>query len=645
MNIVRAFKDLSTYAKLMLSFGLLSLILAGFGWISLTELGTLQGNTESMYKDQFKPLLELVEIENDLQRIRQTSYKMFTPITPEQVKATVAEAQRLDENLIERSDKFLLTIDSDAERVIFRRFQEDMKKYQDHRETHQYPQVLQGEKEKEKEKGFLAAVAGKPKYEAAYKDLHEVSELKRSNARKRHETATAVYNWSWNMTLGVVVGGSLLSLCLGWSIARMIALPLTKTVHILEAVALGDLSQRMKADSKDEVGRMAVALNRAIDSLEKTAQLARAIALGDLTVQPAVLSESDTLGLAFSSMYKNLASTAKVAQAIAHGDLTVQPVIRSDRDTLGKSLKRMLRNLRETVSNIRRVSAEVAAGSTQLRGAARSISEGASNQASSVEETSAAMEEMAAGIKQNAKNAEETEQIANHVAEDAKQCVQSVQRTAGSMKGIAERISIVEEITRKTDLLALNASVEAARAGEHGRGFAVVASEVSKLAELSKQAAAEIVQSSAEGKEMAEATSRMLSELLPRIEKTKDLVQGISASSGEQSIGADQVNVAVQQLDSVAQQNSTAAQQMSATAESLSHLAEELQQTIGTFRLNNREQEPGRGKRPVAALPERSDPPARERKRRKRAVGAVPLLEGPANESAEDLDNKDFDKY
>jgi len=140
------------------------------------------------------------------------------------------------------------------------------------------------------------------------------------------------------------------------------------------------------------------------------------------------------------------------------------------------------------------------------------------------------------------------------VAEAAKQCVQSVQRTASVMKGIAEKIHIVEEITRKTELLALNASVEAARAGEHGRGFAVVASEVSKLAEISKQAATEIVHSAAEGKQAAELTSRMLEELLPRVDKTRDLVQGISAASGEQSLGAGHINSAVQELDKVVQQ-------------------------------------------------------------------------------------------
>src|SRR5205085_12355715 len=116
------------------------------------------------------------------------------------------------------------------------------------------------------------------------------------------------------------------------------------------------------------------------------------------------------------------------------------------------------------------------------------------------------------------------------------------------------------------------------------------------------QATAEIVQSSVEGREVAEATSRMLCELLPRIEKTKDLVQGISASSAEQSLGAGQVNGAVQQLDKVIQQNATGAQEMAATAEALSELAEQLRQTMAIFHLDGdaSETEPARVKVAVA---------------------------------------------
>jgi methyl-accepting chemotaxis protein len=67
-----------------------------------------------------------------------------------------------------------------------------------------------------------------------------------------------------------------------------------------------------------------------------------------------------------------------------------------------------------------------------------------------------------------------------------------VRNTVHAMKEVAEKISIIEEIARKTDLLALNAAVEAARAGEKGAGFAVVADEVRQLAQSSQKTAREV---------------------------------------------------------------------------------------------------------------------------------------------------------
>jgi methyl-accepting chemotaxis protein len=595
---MRWFRNLPTFAKLMIAFGLLSAIMAALGWLAISQLETMQSNMEDLYARQMLPLGVLSDIENDLQRIRQNSFKLSTPLSPEEIESTVAEAKRLDQELVTNSDKFASTIQSQKVRDEFSDFREKMRKYREFRDHEQYPPILKGEKDR----ALAAARAGGPLYEDAYKALRVTLEGKQEYSHRLYDSSVELYHRSRQMSLGLVVGGIVLSLILGVMIARSIATPLKNTVQVLEGVAQGDLSQRATTDSTDEVGRMAVALNQAVDSQ---------------------------------------AGMAQVAENIARGDLTVEVAIRSDHDTLGMALEQMLQHLRGTVGNIQRVAAEVASGSMQLRTAAGQISEGASNQASSVEQTSSAMEEMAAGIKQNARNAEETEKIATHVAEDAKQCVQSVQRTAASMKGIAEKIGIVEEITRKTELLALNASVEAARAGEHGRGFAVVASEVSKLAEISQQAAAEIVQSSVEGKEISEATNRMLGELLPRIEKTKDLVQGISASSEEQSIGAGQVNQAVQQLDKIVQQNASAAQQMAATAESLSDLAAELQQTVAVFRLEEPE---APRPRTVVSRPGRAKLPAPDRKRTA-TRGAVPLLGAPGDHSADDPDTNDFKKY
>jgi len=165
------------------------------------------------------------------------------------------------------------------------------------------------------------------------------------------------------------------------------------------------------------------------------------------------------------------------------------------------------------------------------------------------------------------------------------------------MQTIAEKIMVVQEIARQTDLLALNAAVEAARAGEHGRGFAVVASEVRKLAERSQAAAAEISTLSGTTVKAAQSAGEMLQRLVPDIQRTAELVEEISAGSREQNAGAAQINTAIQQLDKVTQQNTSAAEEMSATSEELASQAEQLQAAISYFRIDGGQQAaPARGK-------------------------------------------------
>jgi len=281
--------------------------------------------------------------------------------------------------------------------------------------------------------------------------------------------------------------------------------------------------------------------------------------------------------------------TVSMVDRFASGDLSVTVDTNGPRDEIGRLLTAvasMQENLGQILGTIQVASNGVSSGSSELRQTAQQVSDGVNDQASSVQETSAAMEEMTAGIRQNAKNAEETEKVSERMAEEANRCSEAMGQTAAAMKHISDKILVVEEITRKVELLALNASVEAARAGEHGRGFAVVASEVSRLAEISKQAASEIQDASADGREAAENTSRLLSDLLPGITRAKDLVQGISAASEEQSIGADEINVAIHRLNTVIQQNAAAAQQMASTSGSLAQRGRELQQSVSRFKLN-----------------------------------------------------------
>ncbi|MFM2482517.1 methyl-accepting chemotaxis protein [Celerinatantimonas sp. YJH-8] len=277
---------------------------------------------------------------------------------------------------------------------------------------------------------------------------------------------------------------------------------------------------------------------------------------------------------------------SRIATRIGDGDLNQKFSTKvSSRDIYGV-LRLMNERLRSIVGEIKEASSNVASGSVQLSGTGQQIAQGATEQASSLEEVSSAVEQMSANISHSADNAKQTEQIASQAASDADASGKAVRESVLAMKDITERINIIEEIARQTNLLALNAAIEAARAGEHGKGFTVVAAEVRKLAERSQRAAGEIVELSRNSLNISEQAGAMLEKLVPNIQQTADLVQEISASAIEQNKGAAEINTAIQQLDQVVQQSAAAAEEMASTSEELSAQAEQMNSTMEFFKVD-----------------------------------------------------------
>jgi methyl-accepting chemotaxis protein len=387
---------------------------------------------------------------------------------------------------------------------------------------------------------------GLHKFDDALGSFKEMQENLLKEREKISEQSTETTQEVLVAGLAFIVFASML---ISYFLAGYVAKPLAQAVDLAERIGSGDLSQTLETRGKDEVGRLAQALNQMVEYLKQQA--------GRTVEGINVLASS---AAEISATVAQLAtSTSKTSSAVAETTTTVE----------------------------------------QVKQAARVSSDKAKKVAESAQQ---AVQTTEAGKKAT----DDTVHRMNLIKEQMESIGETVVRLSEHSQAIEEIIGTVQDLADQSNLLAVNASIEAARAGDQGKGFAVVAHEIKTLADQSKSATEQVraileetrkwvsavVMAAEQGSKAVEAgvtqsvmAGESIQSLSQSVAASSQAASIIHTSTEQQFVGVDQVAAAMGNIDQAMQQNIAGTTQLESAAKRIEELGGSLREFVARYKM------------------------------------------------------------
>lgn len=537
----------------------LGLVSAG---LSLLINGQVEEITES-----WSPSLYYVQRMNTLTSdYRMKQYGHLVATTAKEMERYDNDLIEVDAQITEAVEEFGKLISTDREEELY---QNIIAKWDTYKE--QSVAIIElSRKQKTDEAGELMIGEVFTTYQDFGASFNELLEYEQAQLDKAKMSINILFIIILVVILAVVAIAVFVATKLGRMVIKLITEPVAQITEAAARMREGDMSAAslLTYEAEDELGLVAKALQGAMETLdnyiEEISSNLREIAKGDLTKNSDDIT--DFLG---------------------------------DFASIKESFVYILKRFNSTLVEIHQTSDLVASNSGEIATSSRSLSDGASDQASAIEELTATVATVAELADESAKRTQVAYDNVKASAEKAElerqkmeELTEEMHRITEISKEIENIITAIEDIASQTNLLSLNASIEAARAGDAGKGFAVVADQIGKLATDSAQSAVntrELIGKTLEeiekGNAITASTSEAFDIVIEDMKAFAEVAQQTNENVKNQAEALEQVEQGIEQISMVMQNTAAASQQSTAISDNLSEEAVKLDELVKNFKL------------------------------------------------------------
>jgi methyl-accepting chemotaxis protein len=263
------------------------------------------------------------------------------------------------------------------------------------------------------------------------------------------QTNEAILDFVYKFIIFGLGLGVVFFLCIYFFLRETLTVPLEKIKITMDELSTGDLTKRFKVRHKDDIGILLLSINAMVDTLSNVINSIRETVGTSTSASESLVSTSSH----FADTSQTLASASEeTSSTVEEFTSTIDTIAESIKDTSQNTI-----NINDSVKNL-------------------SIS---------ISEVNLAMKNLVKldkDLNERAHSGEQRAKLATCAMDQIKVCAIKISDITG----------LINDISEKTNLLAVNAEIEAARAGNAGRGFSVIANEISKLADQTMNSVKEI---------------------------------------------------------------------------------------------------------------------------------------------------------